>query len=420
VAALTDTTHPPKYLVGLACTAAMTSSWTALRLGSVLVGDMLVLCWLIGVVVHHRGLRWLAPVGWLWLASIAAAVAFAVHLLLNGTAPSVAGDLSSNVYINQGAAFGNASDSLTLIRFVLATSIVPALILATGRAQLLAGMWAGSAVLNGAYAVAESFGLTSFAAGALVRLQGPARSSGLSFHPNSFGVAEAMVIPVLLTWAIRRHKLQRLCATAALVVIAEGLLLADSRAALAVGLLAAAVTVMCIAIKVRAYPVFVPGSLVALALLLPLSNFLRHTTRLGEYPGYSDLARAGLRHVAIQLFEESPFYGNGLSDVGAGVMVPLGLLAGGGIVLGAAYYVYAACGLRASILACRGRSTDLALAMAIAFGAFLLLGIWQNSVVERYTYWPIGLALLLRRNHQGLAGSEASGRLDRTKIRSSP
>jgi hypothetical protein len=393
--------------------ASATSTWSAVRVSGIQVSDILLILWVALLVVSGGpAIAFRAP-RWLLLPVVGAGLAMTLQVVVDGSSGApLAGDLD------------------VLIRLFAATVVVPAVVLASahlygaGALRVILQGWLLSAAISvlAELHVTRGGSLPNFV---IHDFEAAGRGFGLALHPNSLGLTCVLALPFFLGGIRGYAPISARFAVPGAALMLVGLYLADSRAALLAGGVVLLLAGGYLCTTKGAWPIGLPVLLLVVAGALVYLPRVVADSRLsgsGSAAG-SDALRAVYRDEALALIDASPIFGHQLTSIGAGVMTLLGLLVAGGIIFALAYYAYFLAALRKTVVLMRQGHAMAALCL-ISTIAFLAVGLAQPSTVERYTFWPIGMALAVavgaRRNstQPGPVGGPpaGSGRTSRTDV----
>ncbi|HEX3562672.1 MAG TPA: O-antigen ligase family protein [Solirubrobacterales bacterium] len=408
--------HP--VLMLLTGAAVITVSWNGFRSGGTSPPDLLLLAGLFGV-----GYCWFqdtirVPIpGWL----VGAAVILLVSQLLNQFffVPTPPQDPPPS-FTPPGPAL------LTLARFELAFLIVPILIGAVAsswkRVNLIANLWLLSATISAAIGTIDGF--TGAGLGAsFTGVDVGGRAAGLAIHPNTFALTCSMAMPLALLRAAQLRGWGRAAGIAASGLLATGILVSGSRVGLVSLVLAVGLTAMLIP-KLRSRIVVVGLTGVVLTVLIaPQGNPL--TEGFDRLAGGGSASQAtGQRsdqfHESLTIALHHPVTGVGFTVVADAHTLPLQFWETAGFLGVAALILYATGVFRTGLRLYRDRrlprgSPALAGALTISFAVWLIAGLLENEIADRYIYVPVGLLLGL-----GLAASAGTRGPDRSEPAPTP
>lgn len=308
----------------------------------------------------------------------------------------------------------NLTAGLQFVIALGATSLVFAVAVA-GRIDLrgILGLWILSAAINGLLASADAFGLSplgrDIAGGYAVR------AAGLTLHPNHLAAVCSMALPVAFAQAsTARGAAATVLYLGATAAVSLGVLVSGSRAAL----VASGIALISLVLFLPYRRLRVTAALFALAAVLVLipaaastSALLIGINRLTD-PGTtaaSDSAREQSFAEAIADFAASPLLGTGFVSVRAAHDIYLQLLQAGGLLALLGFAVFALGTLRLGIVLASApnfspQMKSLALAATLAVVVWLLTGMVQNQIYDRYLYVPSGLLIGLSWAQRRYAG----------------
>ena len=378
----------PFYNLGVGSLAAsvLLITFNGVRVGAhVTVSDLLLLGTAIIFLLSLLGDRSVVPrpPGWLLFG--------AIGLLATGF-------LSTWTTIDIGG------DVVATVEFAMALLGVPLLLaFATGasdRLLLFARLWLVSATINSAVAVTDFAHVTSIG----LTLSG--RPSGLTVHPNHLGMVAAMAIPLALFLAARARKWPSAAVYLGTVgILTLGVLVSGSRAAL---LAAMAGALLLPALGNRLLKPVVLIAIAAGGLLLFTSGVLTTNQPSTTSPfvaierladpatASSDTGRLEYYSAALADFARRPFTGIGFDLVRTAHDIYFQLLQAGGILALASFLVFSAGSLRLGMKLTRDQALsrdmqNLAAALTASLLVWLVAGLVQNLIYDRFLYLPVGL-----------------------------
>ena len=297
------------------------------------------------------------------------------------------------------------------IRFVVALSLAPLIIAVSAghraRLSLMTSLWLLSAGANGAVALSDLLGLTSIGP-RLTGLEFQGRAAGLTVHPNHLALACAMALPLAVSRvsATRNLRVQSIYLVLA-VAIALGILASGSRA----GIVAGVAGVVLVTVLQRRGRKAIVLTLVGGAAAILIVGFLSSSNsdqlftgiqRLtgGESVGNSDTTRLEYYRVATAEFALKPLAGNGFAVVRDAHDIYLQLLQAGGLVAFTAFGLFALSTLLLGVRLAHEPTLPhamqgLAAALTASMAVWLLAGLAQNQIYDRFLYVPAGLVLAL-------------------------
>jgi len=311
---------------------------------------------------------------------------------------------------------------ITMLRFELAFLIVPIVIGAVAsswrRANLLANLFVLSAVVSSMIAVVDGFtgaGLGQSITGVIVDNLGN-RPAGLTNHPNTFALTCSMTIPIALLRSFQFRGLGRVVAIGAALILIGGILVSGSR----VGLVALVVSIFLTSLllpKLRARVVVIAlvGAILTLIVVPNHNPLLEGISRLsgGGDSGLANGQRSSQFSESLHLALGHPVTGIGYQVVADAHSLPLQFWETAGFLGIMALIIYAwgtfhtAWRLYRDPAGLPRGSPQFIGALSISFAVWLLAGLGQNEIADRYIFVPVGLLLGL-----GIAANEGRKRLN--------
>ena len=376
--------------------AALTSSWTGVRIGGVNLSDPLIA---VGAAMAFVTVKGRPRLPWFVLLPVGAVAAFVLRDVLVGRPLTFEFTGFGNVV---GEARGNVvtGPAILALRFGLsflavAVAIVP--FRGSRRAiGALAGTWATGAAISAIWAFAQTeLGYSDLAW--QFHITSPDRAFGLANHPNSLGQSAAMSIGILLWMAIGSHAAGarvRLIGIGGAAACGYAVSASGSRTALVIIALTVLVAGSVLMSRGRRSVLLIPILLLTAAAALLWTGPLLASSRFSDRSAdASDILRNARLDQGWDIFANAPLMGSGIYRW-QGEMVPLLLLTSGGLLMVAAFY---AAWLLPTFRLLRFRGDQLMKVLGVAGLAFLVAGFLNNALVERYLYWPLllgGLALV--------------------------
>jgi O-antigen ligase len=297
---------------------------------------------------------------------------------------------------------------VTYFRVELGMLVLPIVVGAVAstwqRANLLANLWVFSATVGAAIGVFDS----ATGAGIGVSITGlgeeTGRVSGLTIHPNALALTCDMALPIALLRAAQLSGLRRAAAITASGILLLGIIASGSRVGVVAAVLAIGLTGMLIA---RLRTRILAAGLAAIVVFFLVAAFAPSGSSL--FSGFDRLEGAGSAsgattqrvdqlHESIHLAWGHPISGIGLQVISdahnlwvqvwesAGLFGILALLIYVTGVFHLAWRLYKHPGLP------RG-SPEFVGALAVSFGIWVVSGLLQNPIADRYIYVPVGLLL---------------------------
>lgn len=299
--------------------------------------------------------------------------------------------------------------------WLAALYVVPLAIIAAAAIERRVVEWVMAAyvsgvVVSGAVALTDMLGLTRIAS-TLNRHRESAnpldyrwgeRQAGLSDHPNMLGMVCVISLPFVIYFMSQRR--WTWFSGVALIAVSAGILATGSRGAQAIYLPTVVIALLCLPQKrtaARTLLVCVAVMIVAGVVLLStvLATYRRWFLRFtgGGQPfeaQRSNENRVGLLQQAWNDFQRYPLFGAGIRHIGEAHNIYLQLLAAGGVVLTTGLLVYFFCLLRDCWRLSR-EGTTFARFLTVSIGAWLVLGLLQNQIVDREMYFTVGCVAAL-------------------------
>jgi hypothetical protein len=391
--------HP--VLLVVAGIATLTIDWNGLRPGGVAIPDLFLSAALILVVALWLQNRLDVPLP-AWLA--AAAVGFlASELIAELFVPNPPADPPPS-FTPPG------SPLATIAKLELAVLVVPMVIGAVAsswrRLDLFASLWVLSACVSAGIAVVDF--VTGAKIGAsLVPVTVAERQAGLAIHPNHLALTCAMAIPIALIRAAGLQGRGRMAAIVATSVLGAGVLVSGSR----VGLLAAFTAVVLTGLLVsRLRKRIVAAGLASIIVIVAIGAFVPQGQSLffgfDRLAGTADAANSNEQRgqqlkESFDISLDHPITGVGYGKIIDAHTLPLQYWESGGVVAVFSFLLYTvgSVGSGWRLLQIRGLpegSTALAGALTASILVWLLAGLGQSPVVDRFIYVPVGLLLGMR------------------------
>jgi hypothetical protein len=297
---------------------------------------------------------------------------------------------------------------LTYLRVELGMLVLPIVVGAVAstwqRANLIANLWVLSATVSAAVGVFDS--LTGAGLGVSITGLGQeaGRSSGLSIHPNALGLTSAMALPVALLRAAQLRGLGRATAIGAVGILLMGELASGSRVGVIAAVLAIALMGMVIT---RLRSRIIAAGVAAIVLFAVIAAFAGSGS--GLFSGFDRLEGGGSAngastqrfdqlHESIHLAWGHPYTGIGFQVIADAhnlfvqVWEAAGLLGILALVVYVTGVFHLAWRLYKDRRLPRG-SPEFVGALTVSFGIWLISGLLQNPIADRYIYMPVGILL---------------------------
>lgn len=400
--------------------AILVITWNGFRIGGGAVANAFLVPAFLLVAARALLLRKPIPFPpWMFVAAIGFALAALLRVMFPPDA-SLLNDILVH-YRTIPQATGTAqpvilvprSDLLALFQFETGVIVIPLLIASVAttarRVSRLLDVFVLGAAINAAVGIVDFAG---FHIAPLV--YGTGRSSGLTIHPNYLALTCTIAIPLALLWVGRGGR-WRTTGFVCTGLLLAGAYASGSRAGAVTAVLGVLATMVAIP-RLRTglgFTVPVVG-LFLLALFYFAGDEILQQIRLSGDVGTavntagSDTQRSQLAHLAIQQFEAKPVQGVGFSVIADAHSIYLQLLAAGGVIAFLSFMTYLG-GLAASAWrALAGPQRDVAAAISVSIVMWLINGVIDNQLGDKYLYVIPGLLIALAAVTRAEAVSEPS------------
>jgi hypothetical protein len=338
---------------------------------------------------------------------------------------------AASLFVISGLATASSSasrsDLLQLSQFVLAmvgTTIIVGWALRDAElAARTADAWATGAAVSSLVAATDFLlhtGLGAHVSGATFA----GREAGLTLQPNDLGVTAALVVPWVAVRLVTSTSFRGTVWWSFVVgILSAGILVSGSRSALIAvpaGLLA--LLLVGRGVSRRLLPVIMGGGAVAGLAAIGArfsgsSSFvaINRLTGTSVSVAQSDSTRVARYHVAIADFTSHPIAGVGYQAIRQALDIYLQLASSGGLLALAGFgiFVFWIIGTQRALVRAThpGRLRNLGAALAGSMTVWLVYGLFQNGIYERYLYVAAGLTVAagyswLRRPAEGGAGGD--------------
>lgn len=294
-------------------------------------------------------------------------------------------------------------------QFWLALFAVPALIVLASSSfpvvEWFADLWVISAAANAAVSLLDFLHVLSTQK-ALLSVTYFQRASGLTVHPNHLGIVCAMALPITATQALTATSPRRRILHAILsILIVFGLLASGSRAAFVAAIAGMIVlATMLFRTRRRALLWLGIGTLVAVLLALVVAtvtsrHFITIERLLGsESVGSANSTRLAAYQQAVTGFIGSPLVGVGFQVVRQAHDVYLQLLQAGGLFALVLFVALVILMLRMALSLSNAADLQfevnlLVRALTVSVAVFVVNGLFENQISDRFLYIPFGLIL---------------------------
>ena len=316
-------------------------------------------------------------------------------------------------YVASWSAADPGADAVASAEFAIALLGVPLLLAfaapAPARIRLLARLWVVSAMVNAVVALADFSHVTS------IGISVAGRPSGFTVHPNHLGISGAMAIPIALFFVTKaRRKVEASLYLAGLAIIGLGVLVSGSRAAF----LAAVAGVLLfsalghhlwkrvILLGIGAAAVLFSSSLLmggdqSPSTTNPFIAFQRLADPVAVAgTNISNATRLDYYAIAVTDFSRHPLTGVGFEVVRDAHDIYFQLLQAGGVLALISFGIFAIGSFRLGLRLCRAHNIspemkNLAAALTVSLLIWLLSGLVQNLIYDRFLYLPTGLLIAL-------------------------
>jgi hypothetical protein len=386
------------------CLLVMTITWNGVRIGGGALGSAAMALAFLSVLAHivlDRDPVPLPP----WL--VCAGCGFLVAALLTLVFPPNL-ELANRAVVQQEGLLGPyppflppRSDLSALIEFELSIVVIPVMVMVVARTRsrclTLLDLWAAGGVINAAVGLADYGGLhlAPYAIEAH-------RSSGLTIHPNYLALSSVLALPAAMLW-IGRSRVRTVAGVVALALLVGGVYASGSRAGTIASLLAILATAVAIPRLRRVGLALLPFAGMGFILLLLFTDIgaqVIHQVRLGAGDTSavgSDLQRSMDARLALDQISARPLEGVGFSVITDAHVIYLQILAAGGLIAGAAFLTFVGGLAGAARRAWGGVERDAVAAAAVTIAVWLINGVVDNQVADKYLYVVPGILLALSR-----------------------
>ena len=359
---------------------------------------------LIAIALLVRRLPVVLP-GWL----VAVAGGLAVGALLGALfVPHPPGLVIGFANGASGAAASRETDLGFLLRTLYALVVFPVLLAAVatswGRVRLFADVWVASTVICALAACLDTLAHVGISNALVSGPFPPDRAVGLTDQPNYLGQFTSMALPVAIVRAYQTKGMARLANLGGIGALIVALQLSGSR----LGLLGAVVGVVVLATlvpRVRmgllvGFLVFVTLGAASLVYQPGGRSALERLSGGDSGAATSTTVRETVLEQSWAIAREHLATGVGFSRILDSHSLPIQFLMAGGLTALAAFFlwVYRMCGLGIGLaLGQRGppAGRELGGALAAALLAWLVPGLANPQLLERFMYVPAGLLLAM-------------------------
>ncbi|MGV9860911.1 O-antigen ligase family protein [Gordonia sp. NPDC003425] len=382
-------------ILALIC-AAFSTTWGVMHVSVIQIADIFLLLAVgsVGLMTVFGGLRYHVP-WWVWTPTLT--------LLICGLTRTIAPIPDYYFADRYSLPEGVPGDHTKIAIWLLAVLAIPLCVVACSAIDTRVPEWvaisylAGSCVssivalsdLSGLTAISGSFGYTNITL----------RQTGLTAHPNTLAFVAIVSIPIASYLLGSNSRSKQYLAAVALAILAGGIAVSGSRGAQAlfIPVVIASILVqprtrraaVAKGFAVAAFASAVAGGLL-LAFVLPdsaVSDLFRFGDDNVGAVG-SDTQRTELADQGLNDFFQHPFAGIGIKHIADAHNIYLQIISAGGLVLLA--------GMISFWLGCLSDGWKLtrsgvALApfLAISVCCWLILGMVENPITDRYLYYTV-------------------------------
>ncbi|WFR68144.1 O-antigen ligase family protein [Curtobacterium flaccumfaciens] len=314
-------------LLGVACLAALTSSWSAARIGSLNLSDLFMLFTLVLAPFTSSIIRDSPRVhAWIALPTLVALVLTARDVVISGDSLGVV----------DGEASGLAPGQM-LARVALSTLCVSLVcMIAIGdeqsRGRKVLKWWFAGVTVSAVFAILQGLGVVPDNV-VLAQINGAERFAGLSSHPNALAQTIVLALPLCSYFVNTSSPRRRWLAVLMLVLLWIALVQTGSRAGLLGGFVVTLVALIYFAARLRVLRWILPLAILGVVAALIYGPQVISATRFVPSAGtaQSNSGRVQAISEGWASFLSHPFAGAGLGSW-VGELAPLVLLACGGVL----------------------------------------------------------------------------------------
>ena len=378
-------------------------TWNGFRLGGGAVANAFLVPAFLMVAVRAVVLRKPIPLPpWMFAAGIGFALAAMLRLIFPPDASTLNDILIHYRTIPQAGAqpliFVQRSDLAAFVQFLVAVFVMPLVVASVAttprRIERLIDLFVVSAAINAFVGIVDVAGFH------IAPVYGGAgRSAGLTIHPNYLALTCTLAIPLTLLW-IGRGGRWRTAGLACSGLLLAGAYASGSRAGAVTAVLGVILTMIVVPRLRTGLGFTVPAvGMVLLALVYFAGDQILEQVRISGGVGTavntagSDTQRSQLAHLAIDQFQARPVSGVGYSVIADAHSIYLQLLAAGGVIAMVSFLTYLG-GLASSARrAMAGPQRDVAAVLSVSIGVWLVNGIIDNQLADKYLYVLPGLLI---------------------------
>ncbi len=384
----------------------LTVTWNGIRVGGGALGDLFMALAFAAVLAHVVAEKRALPLPpWLFLAGIGFFLAGLLSMIFPPPAEVVQSSVLTQTTIKlQDGALGLASipsNSGTLVKYELSLVLIPLLIATVATSQRrclrLVNLWTAGAMVNAFVGLADYGGVAHLAP---VAIAGN-RSAGLTVQSNYLALTCVLAIPTAMLW-LGRSRRWTLAGLIGVPLLLGGVYSSGSRAGTVAALLAVAATVAAVPRFRPRLALVLPLGGMALVLVLMFTNVgskVLHQIRLGSASSTSgsDYQRSLQAQVAWTQIQARPLDGVGFSVIANAHDIYLELLDAGGVIALASFVVFVGGLAGAARRSMSGLLREESVVLAVAVVAWLINGVFDNQLADKYLYVVPGLLLAASR-----------------------
>jgi hypothetical protein len=412
-----------------ACLFVMTVTWNGIRVGGGAFGNAFLALAVVSLVAHLlMSGRPLPLPPWLLLAGMGVFLSQLLTLvfppdaaLINKSDVQFLSLFPTPVYLPHRGDIGQ------LLKFEVSLVVVPVLMLCAGgtaaRCRWLLDLFTFSAVVSGFVACVDYTGAVQLGPMPLVGT----RASGLTIHPNYLALTSTVAIPLAMLWLNRASPRWRLAGWAAVPILVISVYASGSRAGAVTAVLAVIATGAVLP-RVRRglkYALPIAGMIAVFVLLFTgTGDHILEQVRLksgGTDTAGSDFQRSYAANVAWEEIQARPLHGVGFAVIADAHDIYLELLAAGGAITLASFFLFIGGIATAARRAIFGPYGAEIAAASLAVALWLVNGILDNQVADKYLYVIPGILLALARiSTRGPTAEDAPARPGRGRATPPP
>lgn len=383
--------------------AVLAITWNGLRIGGGAVANAFLVPAFLMVSIRTVVLRKPVPLPpWLFAAVIGFVLAAMLRLIFPPSSSTLNDILIHYRTIPTGnqlpTVFAARSDLSTLFQFLVGVVVIPLLVASVAttarRIERLLDVFVWSAVINAGVGLVDLAGLHIAPIHA-----GAHRTAGLTIHPNYLSLTCTIAIPLAMLW-ITRHGRWRTVGITATGLLLVGAYASGSRAGAVTAIFGVVATMAAIPRLRTGLGFTVPAlGLVLVALIYFAGDQIIEQIRISGNVGTavnttgSDTQRSQLAQLALDQFQARPVSGVGFSVIADAHSIYLQLLAAGGVIAMFSFLTYMGGLAAAAWRAMASPLRDVAVALSISIAMWLINGIIDNQLGDKYLWVVPGLLI---------------------------